>query len=356
MAPRTRLPSWLSACFLGLTLAACGGGGGGSNGSGDSGSGSGADDTRTASPFIAPAGALCAQRDANSNNCIQPTSSSTDEQALFDAISDPNGSVIDFDGPGYMENELFSVGKISITSYGMARRRIQAGRNAFTVDGRRYGEGKRSQSGEDIRYVYKGDRGSNVTVELIKSMGHRKETLWGIGLREDERATTPDTTGISWTTVFGVLTDQADAPKTRKVRYVGTVWTLTGTDGRILEVEDVTYETELDTVTGRLAGVRIDYTNPKTRKYMQLELPELKFENSRLDSASRQQRTSVQTGITSYNHSFTLDGLEGEILGKQAASIYLVGGGAKGALQVTLRRKDQMESDAVINVPFSAKP
>ncbi|MCW8175291.1 hypothetical protein D8B25_07825 [Verminephrobacter aporrectodeae subsp. tuberculatae] len=54
-------------------------------------------------------------------------------------------------------------------------------------------------------------------------------------------------------------------------------------------------------------------------------------------------RRGIDRKVTPYplrTSRFTLDGLEGEIMGKQAAAIHLVGGGPKGILRVRLVRRD----------------
>lgn len=134
-----------------------------------------------------------------------------------------------------------------------------------------------------------------------------------------------------------------------------------------MPTEYIRYEAELDTVTGTLTGVRIDYSHPKNQRRTRLELPELRFENSRLDSASRQRRVAVQIegpgedrrsdetprpDTARTRHGFTTDGLDGEIVGKQADSIVLGGAGPKGGFAVELKRKDRARTDQVIDFPM----
>ncbi|WP_265286057.1 hypothetical protein [Verminephrobacter eiseniae] len=153
--------------------------------------------------------------------------------------------------------------------------------------------------------------------------------------------------------------------------YVGRVVPLAGSAAPLDEntydtlTTGVSYEAVLDTVTGKLTGVSIDYTESKSQRHTRLELPELRFQNSRLDSASRQQRIHARmegpgndyrdgaplSDTARTRHEFTTDGLEGEIIGKQAEFIELVGGGPKGMLHVALVRKDLAEDDFVIDIP-----
>ncbi|MCW8165550.1 hypothetical protein D8B22_18520 [Verminephrobacter aporrectodeae subsp. tuberculatae] len=363
---RTRFLPWLPACFLGLALAAYGAGN-------TPGSGGGAVDPRTTGTFIAPAGPLCAKRNTSSHNCIQPTSSSTNELALFEAITDPGGSMIDFDSPGFIANVLGAVGEGGRTngptttpSYGMARRHVQAGRNSFIVNGRHYGDGEPDRGMPSIHY--KGHPSGNASFSFRerdlheRQEGHKADVAWSFLLAEFQDVTRGGPSmAATWYAKFGLLTDYADAPTVRKVRYVGYVTAFSGTGEQLgergrdaLGTAGAIYETELDTVTGRLAGARIDYTSPKNQMRTRLELPDLEFRNSRLNGASREQRITVhnegfadalsgkepQPDSLRIQHSFTLDGLEGEIMGKQAAAIHLVGGGPKGILRVRLVRRD----------------
>ncbi|MCW5319926.1 hypothetical protein D5039_01675 [Verminephrobacter aporrectodeae subsp. tuberculatae] len=370
MARRTRFLFWLLAC--GLTLVACNGGGDASD------PGVIGGDAINGDIFITAAGPLCAQREMG-GNCVQPTSSSTDELALHKAMTDPDpkSPMINFDISGFIiESPLTKGGQGSIdmsySSYGLARRHVQAGRNSFIVDGRRYGDVKYQR---DTEFYYTREQGGGVFFSFNEEMGHNP--AWDFSFGEGEGVTNKKR-GAGWYARLGLLTDQTDAPRTRKVTYVGGYFSLSGTAEPIDKYTDllnigVTYEAELDLHTGSLSGVSIDYTDPKEQRHTRLKLPDLTFKHSRLEGLSKTQRIDVeidgpvddwrgegpQPDTPRVRHDFTIEALEGEILGKQAALIHLVGAGPKGIFQVMLYRKELFElmDNPVINFPLTpAKP
>lgn len=400
--PLTRPPFWLLAGATTLALAACGGGGGGvddasgggtgaGSGSGDgtsAGAGSGAGTGGSASgpsTFIAASGPLCTRRNSGTNNCVQPTSSAIEELALIQTLLDPNGPVIDFDASGHVINTITTMSgtypnvesDFLTPSYGLARRNIQAGRNAFAVEGRPY----------TFQYISSSDRfykNANDTGSFIFYSGSEqdhKEESWSLSVAETQTlgkqgsGTNFRTENSLWTSNLDLLTDQAHAPKEQNVVYVGTLNPMGGTGARLNQhttdrlSSGVTYEAVLDTATGKLSGVRVDYTDPESQRRTVLEMPELRFENSRLDSASRLQRLSARMegpGDDAREHaplsdtartqlSFTLDGLEGEITGPQGRSIRIVGGGPKGTFQAVLLRKELAGNDFAIHIPLAAR-
>ncbi|WP_010106639.1 hypothetical protein [Verminephrobacter aporrectodeae] len=369
MARRTRFLSWLLAC--GLTLVACGG----DDDTSDPGVIGG--DAINGDIFITAAGPLCAQHEMG-GNCVQPTSSSTDELALHKAMTDPDpkSPVINFDISGYIvESPLTKGGQGSIdmsySAYGLARRHVQAGRNSFIVDGRRYGNGR--HLGETDFY-YTREQGGRAGFTFNLEMGHNPAWHFAFGEGEGESRKG----GTAWYAQLGLLTDQTDAPRTRKVTYVGAYYSLSGTAKSLDHGSDilnigVTYEAELDLQTGSLSGVSIDYTDPKKQRHTRLKLPDLTFKHSRLYGLSKTQRIDVEIegavddlrgegplpDTPRVQHEFTIEELEGEILGKQASLIHLVGAGPKGVFQVMLYRKELFElmDDPVINYPLTpAKP
>lgn len=392
--PLARTPFWLLAGALGLALAACGGGGGAEDASGGSASGSGSgagsasgNGTSASGPatFIAASGSLCARRNGATNNCVQPTSSAIEELALIQTLLDPNGPVVDFDGAGHVIRSITTMSgtypnvesDFQTPSYGLARRNIQAGRNAFSVEGRAYTFQYISNSDR----VYKSANDSGSFAFFSGSEQDHKEESWSLSVAETQTLGKPGsgtdlrTENSLWTSNLDLLTDQAHAPKEQKVVYVGTLNPMGGTGARLNQhtrdrlSSGVTYEAVLDTATGRLSGVRVDYTDPESQRRTVLEMPELRFENSRLDSASRMHRISARmegpgddprddaplTDTARTQLSFTLDGLEGEITGPQGRTIRIVGGGPKGILQAVLLRKDLAENDFVINIPLAAR-
>ncbi|MCW8203264.1 hypothetical protein [Verminephrobacter aporrectodeae] len=372
MARRTRFLFWLLAC--GLTLVACNGGGDASD------PGVIGGDAINGDIFITAAGPLCAQREMG-GNCVQPTSSSTDELALHKAMTDPDpkSPMINFDISGFIiESPLTKGGQGSIdmsySSYGLARRHVQAGRNSFIVDGRRYGNANHLRN-TDIYYTRE-QGGGGAYFTFNEEMGHNP--AWDFSFVEGEGVTNKKG-GAGWYAKLGLLTDQTDAPRTRKVTYVGAYYSLSGTakdlneNGTDVLNIGVTYEAELDLHTGSLSGVSIDYTDPKAQRHTRLKLPDLTFKHSRLYGLSKTQRIDIQIDgpgedlrpgaphpdTPRTRHDFTIEGLEGEILGKQAALIHLVGAGPKGIFQIMLYRKELFElmDDPVINFPLiPAKP
>ena len=185
----------------------------------------------------------------------------------------------------------------------------------------------------------------------------------------------------NWFSGLRRLTDQADAPGEKTVTYVGTINPMSGTGERLNEhtlgllSTGVHYEAEFNTATGKLTGVRIDHTDPDSQRRTVLEIPELQFMNSQLVPASRSHRMRIQLegpgedsrmSSTSDNGSpgaplpdtarmqadFTLDGLEGEITGKQAEAIQIIGGGPKGFMQLVLMRKDRLGEDVPPYIPL----
>ncbi|MCW8177493.1 hypothetical protein [Verminephrobacter aporrectodeae] len=364
-APRTRFLFWLLAC--GLTLTACNEGGDPVDVGHDAINGD---------LFITPAGVLCLQREMG-GNCVQPTSSSTNELALHKAITDPDpdAPMINFDSSGYIiESPLTKgiQGSIDLTySYGLARRHVQAGRNSFIVDGRRYGNANHLR---DTDIYYTREQGGGAYFTFNEEMGHNP--AWDFSFVEGEGVTNKG--GAGWYAKLGLLTDQTDAPRTRKVTYVGVYYSVSGTAKPIDKHSDllnigVTYEAELDLHTGSLSGVSIDYTDPKAQRHTRLKLPDLTFKHSRLYGLSKTQRIDIEIDgpvddwrsggphpdTPRVQHDFTIEGLEGEILGKQAALIHLIGGGPKGVFQIMLYRKELFElmDNPVINFPLTpAKP
>ncbi|MCW8207140.1 hypothetical protein D8B24_08775 [Verminephrobacter aporrectodeae subsp. tuberculatae] len=379
MARHIRFLFWLLAC--GLSLAACNGGGDAQE------PGAVARDAMHGDLFIAPAGALCARREMD-GNCVQPTSSSTDELALHKAMTnpDPDAPMINFDSPGYLIDGLLtkdSQGNPALTnpSRDLVWRHIQAGRNGFVVDGRRYGNAKRHPSAAMIDYT--GEQGGGVALMFNLEMGQNQ--AWSFSFAEHGLVSHRGT--ANWSTSLGLLTDQTDAPRTRKVTYVGTYHSLSGTAERLDENGStdfldthVTYEAELDLHTGSLSGVSIDYTDPETQRHTRLKLPDLTFKQSRLEGLSKTQRFDIENDgparidgpegerpraprpdTPRIRHDFTIEALEGDIVGKQAALINLWGVGSKGIVRVVLVRKDLfelMEDDPpVIHYPLTpAKP
>ncbi|WP_265258755.1 hypothetical protein [Verminephrobacter aporrectodeae] len=379
IARHIRFLFWLLAC--GLSLAACNGGGDAQE------PGAVARDAMHGDLFIAPAGALCARRERD-GNCVQPTSSSTDELALHKAMTnpDPDAPMINFDSPGHLIDGSLtkdSLGNPAMInpSYGLVWRHIQAGRNRFVVDGRRYGNAKRHPSAAMIDYT--GEQGGGINLTFNLEMGQNQ--AWFFSFAEHGLVSHRGT--ANWSTSLGLLTDQTDAPTTRKVTYVGTYHSISGTAERLDEngstdflYTHVTYEAELDLHTGSLSGVRIDYTNPETQRHTRLKLPDLTFKHSRLEGISRTQRFDIEIDgpaeidspaderpgaprpdTPRIRHDFTIETLEGDIVGKQAALINLWGVGSKGIVRVVLVRKDLfelMEDDPpVIHYPLTpAKP
>ncbi|WP_265645910.1 hypothetical protein, partial [Verminephrobacter aporrectodeae] len=374
IARHIRFLFWLLAC--GLTLTACNGGGDAQE------SGAVARDAMHGDLFIAPAGALCARRERD-GNCVQPTSSSTDELALHKAMTnpDPDAPMINFDSPGYLIDGLLtkdSQGNPALTnpSRDLVWRHIQAGRNGFVVDGRRYGNAKRHPSAAMIDYT--GEQGGGVALMFNLEMGQNQ--AWSFSFAEHGLVSHRGT--ANWSTSLGLLTDQTDAPRTRKVTYVGTYHSLSGTAERLDEngstdflYTHVTYEAELDLHTGSLSGVRIDYTNPETQRHTRLKLPDLTFKHSRLEGISRTQRFDIEIDgpaeidspegerpraprpdTPRIRHDFAIEALEGDIVGKQAALINLWGTGPKGIVRVVLVRKDLFElmgKNPVIHYPLT---
>src|SRR6218665_1177198 len=217
--------SWFPACLFGLTLAACGGGGGGgADISGADGGAGGAGGTTSAGTFIAAAGPLCAKRAAN-NHCVQPTSSSPTPFALMKAITDPNGQVIDFDSMGSTMNYAVTFKgtppgpEYTYTSYGMARRNIQAGRNTFTVDDRYYGNARAFPAAGEIKYRHARDD-ATVTFNVGRQKDQNDENLSSLTLSEDQAS---GGGGRAWSSALRLLTDQTDAPPTPTITYVGRV-------------------------------------------------------------------------------------------------------------------------------------
>ncbi|MCW5323075.1 hypothetical protein D5039_18595 [Verminephrobacter aporrectodeae subsp. tuberculatae] len=378
MARHIRFLFWLLAC--GLSLAACNGGGDAQE------PGAVARDAMHGDLFIAPAGALCARRERD-GNCVQPTSSSTDELALHKAMTnpDPDAPMINFDSPGHLIDGSLtkdSLGNPAMInpSYGLVWRHIQAGRNRFVVDGRRYGNAKRHPSAAMIDYT--GEHGGGINLTFNLEMGQNQ--AWFFSFAEHGLVSHRGT--ANWSTSLGLLTDQTDAPTTRKVTYVGTYHSISGTAERLDEngstdflYTHVTYEAELDLHTGSLSGVRIDYTNPETQRHTRLKLPDLTFKHSRLEGISRTQRFDIEIDgpaeidspaderpgaprpdTPRIRHDFTIETLEGDIVGKQAALINLWGTGPKGIVRVVLVRKDLFElmgKNPVIHYPLTpAKP
>lgn len=364
--------SWLPAGFLGLTLVACGGGGGG--GADTPGANGSAGVGVHPNTFIAPAGPLCAQRTTHSH-CLQPTSSSTTSGALIKAITDPSGQTIDFDSMGFIQNYTvtyqnkgtrMNIPEFTYSSYGMARRSILAGRNAFTVDGsRHYEDAKAYPAAGDIKY-----RNGRANASITLNVGREQDGVpRSPSISEDQ---TIGSGGSLWVSALTRLTDQIDAPQTKTVTYVGRVVPLAGSGAKLDEhtrdilSTGVTYEAVLDITTGKLTGVSIDHTEAKSQRHTRLKLPELRFENSRLDKDSRQERIHGQMqgpgedsrsgaplpDTVHTRQEFITDGLEGEITGKQAEFIELVGGGPKGSLRVVLMRKDRAGNDFVVDVPM----
>ncbi|MCW8200580.1 hypothetical protein D8B23_19775, partial [Verminephrobacter aporrectodeae subsp. tuberculatae] len=374
MACRIRFLFWLLAC--GLSLAACNGGGDAQE------PGAVARDAMHGDLFIAPAGALCARRERD-GNCVQPTSSSTDELALHKAMTnpDPDAPMINFDSPGNLIDGLptkDSQGNPALTnpSYGLVWRHIQAGRNRFVVDGRRYGNAKRHPSAAMIDYT--GEQGGGINLTFNLEMGQNQ--AWFFSFAEHGLVSHRGT--ANWSTVLGLLTDQTDAPTTRKVTYLGLYRSFSGTAERLDENGStdslyirVTYEAELDLHTGSLSGVRIDYTDPETQRHTRLKLPDLTFKHSRLEGLSKTQRFDIEIDgpakidgpederpraprpdTPRIRHDFTIEGLEGEIFGKQAARIHLLGAGPQGTFRVELVRKDLFElmgKNPVIHYPLT---
>ncbi|WP_236610744.1 hypothetical protein [Verminephrobacter aporrectodeae] len=384
IARHIRFLFWLLAC--GLSLAACNGGGDAQE------SGAVARDAMHGDLFIAPAGALCARRERD-GNCVQPTSSSTDALALHKAMTNPgpDAPMINFDSPGYLIEGLRtkdSQGNPSMInpsminpSFGLVWRHIQAGRNGFVVDGRRYGNAKDNPS--DAMVNYTGEQGGGAV--LMFNLEGGQNQAWFFIFGEHDLVSPRGTAG--WGTALGLLTDQTDAPTTRKVTYLGRYRSFSGTAERLdengstdsLDIR-VTYEAELDLHTGSLSGVRIDYTDPGTQRHTRLKLPDLTFKHSRLEGLSKTQRFDIEIDGPAHidapgedkrpeaprpdtpriRHDFTIEALEGEIFGKQAARIHLMGAGPKGTFLVALVRKDLfelMENNPVIHYPLTpAKP
>lgn len=153
----------------------------------------------------------------------------------------------------------------------------------------------------------------------------------------------------NWISAIRLLTDQSQAPSEPTVTYIGSVSTLAGTAQRLdpyttdILNTGVNYEAEFNTATGKLTGVKIDYTDPKSQRRTVMEVPELTFVNSQLIPDSRSQRINVvlegpasdvradaprpDTPLT--RQDYTLDGLEGEITGKQAEIIHILGAGPR---------------------------
>lgn len=393
--PPARSGAWLLACALGLTLTACGGSSDDNSSADNSGSGSNnsANNTQGNSVFIAASGPLCAQRSSQSGNCIQPTSSAIDEAGLVQAIIDPDPQkpLIDFDSMGFLHNTTFThgtgtkpTGSIIFDSYGMARRAVQVGRNTFTVQDRSYPLAtNQPQAG---RITYSNAQGTGSVSFSIGNPEDHKEGYWGTTFTENQTigpATISDTSrrNSNWFSDLRLLTDQADAPREQTVTYVGTINPISGTGERLNEhtlgllSTGVHYEAEFNTATGKLTGVRIDHTDPGSQRRTVLEIPELQFMNSQLVPASRSHRMRIQLegpgedsrmSSTSDNGSpgaplpdtarmqadFTLDGLEGEITGKQAEAIQIIGGGPKGSMQLVLMRKDRLGEDVPPYIPL----
>jgi hypothetical protein len=386
-------PSWLLACTMGLILTACGGGGSnsadGSGGGTDTGSGG----ATGSSVFIAASGPLCAKR-SSTGNCVQPTSSAIEDADLVKTIIDPDTQkpLIDFDSMGFIINNLLTYsqepgmppeGSIIITSYGMERRHIQAGRNTFTVAGRDYPHATYFPAAGHTQYR---KEGVNAAVSFrIGSPQDHQEGEWGTSLDESRNISVSGSMpnirseNTSWMSGLRVLTDQSDAPKEKTVIYVGSVGPASGTGEALNEHTSnslstgVSYEAELDTGTGMLTGVKIDFTDPESQRRTVLELPPLKFENSRLTDASRRQRIDIRlegpgsdsregAPLPDTAHTrldFSLEGLEGEITGKQAQAIQILGGGPKGVMQLVLMRKDRVDpEDRTVDIPLvrAARP
>ncbi|WP_454708241.1 hypothetical protein [Delftia acidovorans] len=378
-------PSWLLACAMGLALTACGGGSGNDGGAGDAGTGT--DGGTRSGVFIAASGALCAKR-SNTGNCVQPTSSAIEEAELVKTIIDPDAQkpLIDFDAMGFIINNVLTYsqepgmppkGSITTPSYGMERRHIQAGRNTFTIAERSYPNATYFPTAGHTQYKKEGINAA-VTFRIGSPQDHQ-EGEWGTSLDESRNISVSGSMpnmrseNTGWMSGLHLLTDQADAPKEKTVIYVGSVAPSGGT-GEVLNEHTtnslgtgVSYEAELDTSTGMLTGVMIDFTDPKSQRRTVLELPPLKFENSRLTDASRRQRIDIRlegpgsdsragaplpdTAHTQLD--FSLDGLEGEITGKQAQTIQILGGGPKGFMQLVLMRKDRVDpEDRTVDIPL----
>lgn len=385
--PSLRLRTWLPATCLGLALAACGGGGGGSdNAGGGDGGGSGVKPAPN-SVFIAAAGPLCSRVHSGTGNCVQPTSSSVTEADLVKTITDPDARkpLIDFDAMGFIHNAVLSTSQqpgqpiassLIYSSYGMQRRNVQVGRNSFAVEDRRYPDATSYPQAGQIQYKKPGFQGS--VYFYIGKEEDQAEGSWNTSFTEGRNLSSVGTApnvrneNTSWFSALYLLTDQAQAPREATVTYIAALNTLSGTSEKLDEhtldhlSTAINYEAQLHTATGKLTGVKMDYTHPESQRRVTLELPELTFVNSRLDKTSQGLRTSVRAqgpGNDSREdaprpdtartmHDFTLDGLEGEITGDQAHIIRLLGAGPKGMMTVTLIRKDKLPADTPIHIPL----
>lgn len=378
---------WLAACSVGLNLAACGGGD--DSPATGPGAAAGTGNPAAVGTFIAPSGPLCSKI-LHNGNCAQPTSSAIDQQGLIDAILDPKGPVIEFDSMGLIVESVLKYRgpKSPETGYtypfhGMARRRVEAGRNSFTIDTKHYAivDGKNSDA---EKTTYGNGRDEDIAQFFITTQPH---DLWDTGrifnLAESRDVSrTGSWSGNSrtesasiWSGTLRLLTDQSDAPTDQEVHYVGFIQSFSG-DGKWLSERErnrlgagASYEAVFDTGTGKLSGVRVDYTDPVYQTRIQMELPKLYFRDSRLIKDAVGHRIDVRNagpadpadvaGSTYIQNDFRTDGLEGEIYGKQAATIYLVGSGPNGRLQVALIPKklfDQMpDEDKPIPIPLSRR-
>lgn len=375
-------PSWLLACAMGLALTACGGGSGSDGGAGDPGPGG----TASSGVFIAPSGPLCTKL-SSTGNCLQPTSSAIEESDLIKLITDPDAqtSLIDFSGMGVIHNTTLTYSQqpgqaiessFIYSSYGMARRDFQVGRNTFIVQGRQYPQVTHYPEAGQSHYKNISDDAG--VIFLVGPPDQHEEGIWGTTFSEGQnlskvgRMPNMRSENTNWISAIRLLTDQSQAPSEPTVTYIGSVSTLAGTAQRLdpytTDILDtgVNYEAEFNTATGKLTGVKIDYTDPKSQRRTVMEVPELTFVNSRLIPDSRSQRINVvlegpasdvradaprpDTPLT--RQDYTLDSLEGEITGKQAEIIHILGAGPQGTMQLMLMRKDKAGPDVPIHIPL----
>lgn len=338
-----------AAIALSAALAGCGGGGG--------------SDTPEVTPsgvFAAPAGTLCASRNAQ-GHCVQPTATSATATQVLSAITNPSGEVFKVDAFGWEQRWTYQASNGQIThsahAYGHGRKPVLIGRNRVELEGRTYSFSRKLDANQ-AEFVSADPPGS-VTVSVLSPevlsvvvASGSGQVTGGLGSPGGLQQTVDSTV---WSAEIGLTTDRSDAVTGNAVIYAGTI-TVFGGDGRPTGVRNLLNVTsascpitlEFNATTGLLSVRTVQCTTGDGGTVGFTLASDFDVTDSVLKSRSALQGIASVAGPASgdtqreapmVSSSFALTAVDGQFFGRGARWLHLSGAGVGGAFYIKAQRQ-----------------
>jgi hypothetical protein len=308
--------------------------------------------------FAAASGALCAQRDAASGNCVEPTSSSARLESLKAALLNPGGEKFNFNSFGWAVAESRTTLRGQYTAggnaYSLLKKPLVLGRKTILADGKTYNYAQeflgseRFVSGEEPFDVGFGLPGAMTIAQQYNGTLSNSGTL--------QSGITSIFGRTQWRGLAGLLTDTRDAPTESEITYTAEVSVWAG-DGSPFAPERNVFSSiwggcpitlVFTPATGALKAGAAKCTSAGPDIYttqVQFDLPALFFERSRVMPLVASEASIAISGLASdqpgadVSAVFKAPKIEGGLYGAGAKYLYITGVGPLGAFEIRGVRK-----------------